>query len=84
MYGKMSPAGKAKYISVSILFIVLGGVIGAATYVSFIPQTLRTPLKAGVAVVSLATWFIFSQNESLQQYKQIAVSFFSISLLIRA
>lgn len=77
---KMDPDGKVKYISVTVLFIIFGGVIGAATYVSFIPQAIRTALKVGVAIVSLVAWFIFTQNKRLQQYKQLAISFFSISL----
>lgn len=72
--------GKTKYISVIVLFIIFGWVIGAATYVSFIPQAIRTTLKIGVTFVSLVAWFIFNQNKRLQQYKQIAISFFAISL----
>jgi len=80
MNGKKDSDGKAKYISVIALFIIFGGVIGVATYVSFIPQTIRTSLKFSVAVVSLVAWLVFNQNERLQQYKQIAISFFAISL----
>lgn len=79
MNGKMDPTGKANYISAIALFIVFGGVIGAATYVSFIPQIIRTSLKFSVAIVSLVAWFIFTQSKHLQQYKQIAISFFAIS-----
>ena len=50
MNGKMDSVGKAKCITVTALFIIFGGVIGAATYVSFIPQTIRTPLKFGAAI----------------------------------
>jgi membrane protease YdiL (CAAX protease family) len=77
---KKDPNGKIKYISVILLFIIFGGAIGAATYISFIPQTIRTTLKVGVAIVSLVAWLILSQNERLQQYKHIAISFFAISL----
>jgi membrane protease YdiL (CAAX protease family) len=80
MNGKTDRDGNAKYFSTIVLFIVFGGIIGAATYVSFIPQNIRTVLKAGMAIVSLVAWFILNRDERLQQYKQIAISFFAISL----
>lgn len=76
----MEPNGKASRILVIMSFIIFGGLIGAATYVSLVPESIRTGLKVGAAIVSLVAWLIFSRDERLRPYKQIAISFFSISL----
>ena len=68
--------GTENYLATIVMFILFGGIIGAATYVSFIPQNIRTVLKAGMAIVSLVAWFILNRDERLQQYKQIAIGFF--------
>lgn len=72
--------GNARYLSTIVLFIVFGGIIGTATYVSLIPQNIRTVMKFGVAFTSLAAWFYTSRSEQFQHYKQIAIGFFAISL----
>jgi membrane protease YdiL (CAAX protease family) len=80
MNGKTDRSKNVQYLVTIALFIVFGGTIGTAAYVSFIPQNIRMVLKAVVAIVSLVAWFILSRSERLQQYKQIAISFFAISL----
>ncbi len=72
--------GTENYLATIVMFILFGGIIGAATYVSFIPYNIRTGLKFGMAIISLAAWFFTSRNEKFQQYKQIAISFFAVSL----
>jgi membrane protease YdiL (CAAX protease family) len=70
----------ARYISTIVLFLVGGGLIGSAAYVSFIPQNTRTILKIGMAAISLVAWLMLSRSERFRQYRQIALSFFSVSL----
>lgn len=72
--------GTEKYLAIIVIFLLFGGIIGVATYVSFIPYNIRTALKFGVAITSLAAWFFTSRSEQFQQYKQFAISFFAISL----
>ncbi len=71
---------KTNYISAILLFIILGGTIGSATYVSIIPQDIRTILKVSMLIVSLVAWIISRYSERLSQYKQILIGFFAISL----
>ncbi len=72
--------GRAQYFSTIALFIVCGGIIGAAAYVSFVPQDVRTTLKVGMAVASLIAWLALGRNERLQQYRPIILGFFAVSL----
>jgi uncharacterized membrane protein len=43
-------------ISAITMFLVIGVLIGAAAYWSFIPRGSRTILEAGMVAVSLAGW----------------------------
>lgn len=70
----------ARYLSTIFLFVVAGWLIGAATYVSLIPQDVRTVLKAGMAAASLAAWWLLGRREHLRPYRQISLSFFAVSL----
>jgi membrane protease YdiL (CAAX protease family) len=72
--------GTANYLSTIVIFILFGGIIGAATFITLIPQNTRTVLKFGMAIISLATWFFSGRSERFQPYKQFAISFFAISL----
>lgn len=80
MKEKTDRVRNVQYLSTIVLFLVVGGLIGSATYVSFIPQNTRTILKAGMAAISLAAWLVLSRSERLRQYRQIALSFFAVSL----
>jgi len=80
MKEKTDRVRNVQYLSTIVLFLVVGGLIGSATYVSFIPQNTRTILKAGVTAISLAAWLVLSRSERLRQYRQIALSFFAVSL----
>jgi membrane protease YdiL (CAAX protease family) len=73
-------ARNMQYLWTIVSFLVGGGLIGSAAYVRFIPQNTRTILKAGVAAISLAAWFVLSRSERLRRYRQIALSFFAVSL----
>lgn len=70
----------ANPIGTIVAFIIGGGLIGSATYVSFIPPNIRIIIKVGMVAISLAAWMALSRSERLQQYKQIAISFFAVSL----
>jgi membrane protease YdiL (CAAX protease family) len=63
-----------------MLFLVCGGLISSAAYVSFIPPNIRTILKVGMTAISLAAWLVLSRSERLKQYRQIALSFLAVSL----
>jgi len=80
MKEKTDRVRNVQYLSTIVLFLVVGGLIGSAAYVSFIPQNTRTILKAGMAAISLAAWLVLSRSERLRQYRQIALSFFAVSL----
>lgn len=80
MKEKTDRVRNVQYLSTIVLFLVVGGLIGSATYVSFIPQNTRTILKAGMAAISLAAWLVLSRSEHLRQYRQIALSFFAVSM----
>jgi membrane protease YdiL (CAAX protease family) len=80
MKEKTERVRNVQYLSTIVLFLVVGGLIGSATYVSFIPQNTRTILKAGMTAISLAVWLVLSRSERLRQYRQIALSFFAVSL----
>ena len=69
-----------QYIGTTLLFIIAGGLIGTSTYIGFISQNTRTVIKAGMAIISLVAWFVLRRSERLQQFKQIAISFFAVSL----
>ena len=80
MKEKTDRVRNVQYLSTIVLFLMVGGLIGSATYVSFIPQNTRTILKAGMAAISLAAWLVLSRSEHLRQYRQIALSFFAVSM----
>jgi membrane protease YdiL (CAAX protease family) len=67
-------------VGTSVLFLVSGALISSAAYVSFIPAEPRTILKVGMAVLSLAAWLALSWSEHLRPYRQMALSFFAVSL----
>jgi membrane protease YdiL (CAAX protease family) len=69
-----------QYFSTIILFLVAGVLIGAATYISLIPQNTRTILKVAMVAVSLAAWLVLRRSEELQSYSQISLGFFAVSL----
>ena len=69
-----------QYLSTIALFLVGGGLIGSATYVSFIPLNARTILKVSMVAISLVAWLVLSWTKRLPQYRQIALSFFAVSL----
>lgn len=64
----------------TVLFVVAGGIIGAATYVGFISPDTRIAMKVGMASISLVSWLIFRRNDHLRQYKDLSTSFFAISI----
>jgi len=63
-----------------VLFVVPGVIIGAATYISFLSPDIRTIMKVGMAIISLAAWLIFRRRDHLQPYTEIAISYFAISI----
>lgn len=69
-----------QYLGTILLFIVGGGLIGSAAYVSFIPPATRTTLKVSMVAISLAAWLVLGRSERLRQYRQIALSFLAVSL----
>ncbi len=69
-----------QYLTTVVLFLAGGGLIGCAAYVGFIPQDFRTALKVGMVAISLAAWLVLGRRERLRQYRQIALSFFAVSL----
>jgi membrane protease YdiL (CAAX protease family) len=69
-----------QYLSTIVLFLVGGGLIGSAAYVGFIPLNTRTILKVGMVATSLVAWLVLGRSERLRQYRQIALSFFAVSL----
>jgi membrane protease YdiL (CAAX protease family) len=60
--------------------VLAGLVIGAATYVTFIPLSLRTYMKVAMALTSLAAWVFLGRDPRLRSQKDIAAAFFSVSL----
>jgi len=77
------PTDRARIVQpviTSVLFLVCGGLISSAAYVSFIPADIRTVLKVGMTVVSLAAWLALGRSERLRPYRQIALSFLAVSL----
>jgi membrane protease YdiL (CAAX protease family) len=71
---------QVQYLGTVSLFLLAGGLIGSAAYVSFIPQNTRTILKVAMVAMSLAVWLVLTHSERLRQYKQIAIGFFAVSL----
>jgi membrane protease YdiL (CAAX protease family) len=69
-----------QYLGTIALFLVCGGIIGAAAYVSFIPQNVGMILKVGMAVASLVAWLALGRSERLWQYRPIVLGFFAVSL----
>ena len=69
-----------QYLSAIALFLVGGGLIGSAAYVGFIQPNTRMILKVVSAAISLVAWLVLSQGERLRHYRQIAFSFFAVSL----
>lgn len=72
--------GKVQYITTVVLFLVFGGIIGAAGYVSFIPRDISMVLKTGMAIASLAAWLVLGRIERLRQYRPIVFGFFAVSV----
>ena len=62
------------------IFLVCGGTLGAAGYVSFLPQEARTVLKVTMAAATLAAWLISPERERLRPYRPILLGFFSVSI----
>lgn len=71
---------KLQYFGTIALFVLCGGIIGAAGYISFIPQYARTVLKVLMAGVTLTAWLALGRRESLRPYRSILLGFFSVSL----
>jgi membrane protease YdiL (CAAX protease family) len=70
----------SKIILTIIIYIFIGGTIGAAAYVAFIPGNIRIIIKSTMVGLSLFGWIFSSRRGNLVQYKQLAAAFFSISL----
>ena len=62
------------------LFLLLGVAIGAATYVTFLTQTVRAGLKFGMVFLTLFGWLATSRVRWLQPYRAILQGFFAVSL----
>ena len=71
---------RPQYFSTIALFLVSGGIIGAAGYLGFIPQVARTALKLVMAAATLAAWLAMGRRERLRPYRPILLGFFSVSL----
>lgn len=80
MTEKIERVRNVQYLSVIALFLMGGGVIGLAAYVSFIPPHTRTIMKMGMVAISLAAWSGLGRSERLRQYRPIALGFFAVSL----
>ena len=78
--GSSERIGNVQYLRTVILFMAAGMLIGAATYVKFIPAGTRMVLKVGMLSVSLAAWMVLSRSRRFHTYKQLSQSFFAISL----
>jgi len=63
-----------------VVFIVVGGLIGASAYVIYLPAQLRFALRIIMPVICLAGWQLSLKTDRLDQYQDIAAGFFSISL----
>ncbi|HSB91193.1 MAG TPA: type II CAAX endopeptidase family protein [Anaerolineales bacterium] len=75
----LSRSWKQSLVTMAI-FVVCGGTIGAAGYVSFLPQEARTVLKVTAAVATLAAWLLLRRRERLHLYRPILLGFFSVSI----
>ena len=62
------------------IFLVCGCTIGAAAYVSFLPQEARTVLKVTTAAATLAAWLMLQGRERLHLFRPILLGFFSVSI----
>jgi len=62
------------------LILLTGSLIGASTYVAYIPAGARITLKVALAVICLAAWLFTARKESLYKYKGITASFFALSI----
>jgi membrane protease YdiL (CAAX protease family) len=69
-----------QYLATIAIFLVCGGTIGAAAYVSFLPREARTVLKVATAAATLAAWLISRERERLHPYRPILLGFFSVSI----
>jgi membrane protease YdiL (CAAX protease family) len=80
MENKMGRDNRFQYVGIIVIFFVVAGLIGASTYVRFIPSDTRLALKIGMLVFTLAASILLSWRESLRQYRGIAVGLFAVSL----
>lgn len=76
----MSSQNRIRCLSAIAMFLILGVLIGAAAYWSFIPRGTVTILKAGMVAVTLAGWLALRRREALRPFALIAQGFFSVSL----
>jgi len=66
--------------SLIVVFLVVGGLIGASAYVVYLPAHLRVALRIFMPVICLAGWLLSMKMERLDRYQGIAAGFFSVSL----
>jgi membrane protease YdiL (CAAX protease family) len=69
-----------EWITPAVLFLVVGGLIGASAYVAYLPAQLRIALRILMPVITLAGWLISARVERLQKYQGLASGFFAVSL----
>ncbi len=69
-----------EFFSLVVIFLLVGGLIGASAYVAFLPAQLRVTLRVLMPVISLAGWLISARIDRLQKYQGLASGFFAVSL----
>ena len=66
--------------SLVVIFLLVGGLIGATAYVAYLPAQVRVTLRVLMPVITLAGWLISARVKRLQKVQGLASGFFAVSL----